>query len=269
MVTLVKGKFFGQTNETTSLNGVTLTDTEYTHEKVDWHYHENAYFTLILEGKVIEGNKKEIYHCPPGTLLFHNWQEAHYNVKPNGFTRGFHIEIEPAWFKTHEVDLDLSQGSINLSHPKIKIQAYTIFKESKINDDTSHLAIHSLLIDVLSRIDTKQEKRHHKIPDWVFILREILNDSLSENRTLTSLAKTAGIHPMHLSRDFSKYFHCNLGDYIRSIKIQRALSLLLNRNLSLTDIAYECGFSDQSHFIRCFKAINHLKPSQLRRILLK
>lgn len=59
MVKLTNGQFFGQTNDTTYLNGVTLTDTEYTHEKVDWHYHENAYFTLILEGRVIEGNKKE------------------------------------------------------------------------------------------------------------------------------------------------------------------------------------------------------------------
>lgn len=50
---LQKGTFFGQTNETILLDGITLTDTVYTHSKVDWHYHENAYFTFILEGNVI------------------------------------------------------------------------------------------------------------------------------------------------------------------------------------------------------------------------
>ncbi|MEL1244526.1 hypothetical protein AAEO56_09655 [Flavobacterium sp. DGU11] len=38
MKQLQKGQFFGQTNTTISLDGITLTDTVYTHDKVDWHY---------------------------------------------------------------------------------------------------------------------------------------------------------------------------------------------------------------------------------------
>lgn len=266
---LKTGQFFGQTNDKTFLNGVTLTDTEYTHEKVDWHYHENAYFTLILKGRVIEGNKKETYHCPAGTLLFHNWQEAHYNIKPNGFTRGFHIEIDAEWFKENEMDLAGLQGSINLSHPDIKMGAYSIFKEAKLADETSQLAIHSLLVKVLAQINNIQEKQHDALPAWVVMLRELLHDAPSVNHTLVSLAQTAGIHPVHLSRDFSKYFGANLGEYIRKMKIQKALSLLPNRDLSLTDIAYDCGFADQSHFTRCFKKVHCLKPLQFRNILTK
>src|SRR3954469_11030740 len=115
-----KGEFYGQTNTTINLDGITLTDTVYTHDKVDWHYHENAYFTFILQGNVIEGNKNEIYNCSAGSLLFHNWQEPHYNIKPEGFTRGFHIELEKSWF----TDLDFSttglQGSINIADPDVK-----------------------------------------------------------------------------------------------------------------------------------------------------
>ena len=58
MNTLQTGQFYGVTNETTTHGGLTLTDTEYTHEHVDWHYHQNAYFTFILDGRVIEANKK-------------------------------------------------------------------------------------------------------------------------------------------------------------------------------------------------------------------
>lgn len=269
MQSLKTGQFFGETNDTTCLDGVTLTDTEYTHEKVDWHYHENAYFTLILEGRVIEGNKKETYHCPAGTLLFHNWQEAHYNIKPKGFTRGFHLEIEQNWFKKLEADIKISEGSINLSNPKIKIEAYQIFKESKLADKSSPLAIHSLLINLLSQIGAEQEMTYNQPPMWVPKLKEILNDAPSEKHTLFSLAQVAGVHPVHLSRDFSKYFRCNLGEYIRIVKVQKALSLLSNQNLSLTQIAFDCGFADQSHFIRCFKATNGTKPFQFRNMLLK
>ena len=60
MVTLLKGQFYGQTNITAEILRIRLTDTEYTHDSVDWHYQENAYFTLVLQGRMIEGNKKEV-----------------------------------------------------------------------------------------------------------------------------------------------------------------------------------------------------------------
>jgi AraC-like DNA-binding protein len=267
MITLKKGQFFGQTNKTTHIEGITLTDTEYTHDKVDWHYHENAYFTLVLEGRVIEGNKKEVYQCPAGTLLFHNWQESHYNIKPKGYTRGFHIEIEHGWFDKGEADLDISQGSIQLLHPEIKIGAYNILKESKIGDNTSPLAIHSLLINVFSQMSKVYDKDRRTLPLWVARLKELLHDAPTVEWTLLQLAQLADIHPVHLSRQFSKYFGSNLGDYIRGLKIQKALSLLPGKALSLTDIAYDCGFADQSHFTRCFKAVNKLKPSTFRGLI--
>src|SRR5688572_5659009 len=136
---LQTGQFHGQTNRTIRLNGITLTDTEYTLPKVAWHYHENAYFTFILQGNVIEGNKKEIYNCSAGSLLFHNWQEAHYNIKPEGFTRGFHIELENTWFKDFSFDISALEGSINISNPDTKFLFYKIFKETKSGDDVTNL----------------------------------------------------------------------------------------------------------------------------------
>jgi AraC family transcriptional regulator len=269
MVTLSKGQFYGQTNIATEMCGITLTDTEYTHERVDWHYHENAYFTLILEGRMIEGNKKEVYQCPQGTLLFHNWQDAHYNIKPAGYTRGFHIEIDQIWCKAQGMNIDVFQGSSQLQHPKIKIEAYNIFKESKLNVGSSPLAMQVSLINLLSQISSTEVRKYQTVPGWVTKLREILNDTQIEQWTLTSLSRILDVHPVHLSRSFPKYFGANLSDYIRTMKVQRAVSMLANKSLSLTDIAYDCGFADQSHFIRCFKALNHLKPAQFRKILSK
>lgn len=128
MDSLHAGQFFGLTNTNIQLGGLTLTDTEYTHPYVDWHYHENAYFTFILCGEVVEGNQKEIYHCSAGSLLFHQWQEPHYNIKPNGFTRGFHVELRPDWFETHGLNKNSLQGSIGgISHRNL---AYATFRQS-------------------------------------------------------------------------------------------------------------------------------------------
>ena len=267
MLTLKSGQFFGQTNKTTQLSGVTLTDTEYTHKYVDWHYHENAYFTLVLQGRVIEGNKKEVYQCPAGTLLYHHWQESHYNIKPDGYTRGFHIEVEPKWFDAQSLNRHVQHGSFQISHPSVKLRAYNILKESKIRDTTSALAIHVLLTSIFSAINQSEEVAQRTKPAWVAVIREMLHDDPVKQWTLAALAVLAGVHPIHLSRQFPKYFGCNMGDYIRKLKIQKSIALATNKSLSLTEIAYACGFADQSHFIRCFKAEHKMNPSAFRTLL--
>jgi len=267
MQNLKTGEFYGQTKEIIRLGGITLTDTEYTHDKVDWHYHENAYFTFILEGQVLEGNKKETYHCGSGSLLFHNWQDAHYNIKPPGYTRGFHIEMDREWFNTLDIKLDKGQGSMQLRNPKLKFLMYKLFKETKNQDVTGSLGIQTILLQSLSLMLQGQETLSRSVPLWVSKIKSILHDTASQNWTLQALAQTLDIHPVHLSRDFSKYFNCTLSDYIRSIKIERSLALMPNKNLSLTDIAFQCGFADQSHFIRCFKALNTITPFHFRKLL--
>ncbi|MFP9098079.1 AraC family transcriptional regulator [Flavobacterium sp. RHBU_24] len=263
---LQKGIFYGQTNETVSLDGITLTDTVYTHRKVDWHYHEHAYFTFILEGNVIEGNKKEVYNCTPGTLLFHNWQEPHYNIKPDGFTRGFHVEIEKHWFDSLGISSSDLQGSLTISNPDSKLLMYKIFRANKLDGNGSGLATETLLIELLCNLYL-DDKTSGKNPKWVQVVNEILHDRVADSLTLQYLAETAGIHPVHLSRDFSKYFHCTLSEYTRKLKVEKALSLIALKTQSLTEIAYECGFSDQSHFTRCFKEVNGLNPSAHLKLL--
>ncbi|MEI7488702.1 MAG: hypothetical protein WCJ72_15095 [Chryseobacterium sp.] len=156
MNTLRNGQFFGQTNETLDFDGLIITDTEYTHPYVDWHYHENAYFTFLLQGNVIEGNKKEIYDCSAGTLLYHHWEDPHYNIKPDGFTRGFHIEIPREWFESLNVSKDNIEGSFNIKNPELKLSMYKIFKESKINDIESEASTQELLLTIFNELSSKK-----------------------------------------------------------------------------------------------------------------
>jgi AraC family transcriptional regulator len=267
MQQLLTGQFFGQTNKTIHLDGITLTDTEYTLDKVDWHYHENAYFTFILQGNVIEGNKKEVYNCSAGSLLFHNWQDPHYNIKPKGYTRGFHIELKDAWFKHLDFDINQLQGSIKITNADIKFLIYKIVRETKIEDETSEFSLQALILQTLSEMFHHQQMDRDRKPLWVSTINEILHDEVSSKLTLDYLAQTLSIHPVHLSRDFHKYFNCNFGDYMRKLKIEKSLQMLSNKDKALSEIAYDCGFADQSHFNRCFKSINGISPYQFRKIM--
>lgn len=265
MKTLYSGEFYGLTNHTVRLDGLTITDTEYTHDYVDWHYHENAYFTFILNGRVTEGNKKETYHCRAGTLLFHNWQDPHYNIKPAGFTRGFHVELSPAWFAQQDINPDQLKGSLSLPHPQLSMLMYDVFKESKL-DPASSLPVNMLLAELFSCMTATEDKAGLKKPLWVAQIRNLLHDSPDHNWTLESLSNQLSLHPVHLSRNFSRYFHCNIGEYMRLIKLERAMGLLSNKAILLTTIASQCGFADQSHFIRTFKAYSGMTPLAYRRL---
>jgi hypothetical protein len=131
MIFLRTGHFFGQTNKTIRLSGITLNDAEYTQEQIEWHYHENPYFTFVLQGNIVESNKKESYHCSAGSLLFHGWQEPHYNVKPEGFMRCLQIEFDKNWFADFDFDIYDLQGSFNIENPDIKFLLYKVFREQK------------------------------------------------------------------------------------------------------------------------------------------
>jgi AraC family transcriptional regulator len=107
-----------------------------------------------------------------------------------------------------------------------------------------------------------------KKPEWVSKLKEILHDNIFENYSLDFLASYLGLHPVHLSRYFPRYFNCSLGEYMRKLRVEKSLTLLPNKNQSLTAIAYDCGFSDQSHFSRCFREFTGINPLAYRRLLM-
>jgi len=257
---LKSGEFFGSHYQKLNFEGFTITDTEYTHRKVDWHFHENPYFTYLLQGKLYEANKKEEYYLESGSLLFHNWQDAHYNTKPKDYTRGFHIEFNSEWFLKHGIASMDFEGSLSLKNPIIKSLMNKVFLETKINDPSSQLSIELLMIEIFDKIKTQEADKFTKKPGWVKKLQELLLDTETDY-TLAALSKELNIHPVHLSRGFHKYFGITLGQYVRRLKVNKAIMLMSSNQFSMTEICYQCGFYDQSHFISNFKSIYHTTPS--------
>lgn len=262
-----RGEFYGETNTTLHLQGITITDTVYTQPFVDWHYHEHAYFTFIIKGNVLEGNKKETHQCSAGSLLFHNWEEPHYNTKPEGYTRGFHIEIDHEWMSSLDINDARLQGSRSITSPAVKLLMYRMFRETRMADGLANLSIESMLIETLSQLHSEQQAIGRGRPRWVDQVDQLMHDRFAENVTLRTIANTVGIHPVHLSRDFRRYFLSNPGDYLRKIRIAKALSLIPNQDSSLTEIALECGFFDQSHFTRSFQHVYGFTPKSFRKLM--
>lgn len=265
MLQIPGGQFFGRTTVTTRLEGLTLTDTEYLHDKVDWHYHEKPYFTFLLQGGLIEGTRRSTHECSAGSLLFHNWDEPHYNIKPRGISRGFHIEMERSWLDDHDIELAGLNGDKRVFDPDVKFLFHRIHLESNEPAPEREPAIHALLLQAFVRMKGEAEAVRENRPAWVGRVREMLHGDCPDMPSLKELALFAGVHPVHLSRSFSRYFHCTLGEYVRKLRVDYAMTLLADPSHTLTDVAHKAGFSDQSHFTRSLKGILGVRPSLYRK----
>ncbi|WP_345948163.1 chromate resistance protein ChrB domain-containing protein [Mucilaginibacter sp. PAMB04274] len=131
--------------------------------------------------------------------------------------------------------------------------------------------VDQVLLDVYHKF-LQDDKGKSKVPAWAKELREIIQDQLDINLSLSlkDLSGELNVHPAYLSREFSKYFdNLSFGEYVRKMRIDKAIKLLETTTHSLSDVAYLTGFSDQSHFTRIFKKQTGQSPLLYRKSLLK
>ncbi|MBL4663996.1 MAG: helix-turn-helix transcriptional regulator [Flavobacteriaceae bacterium] len=266
MKILTKGTYYGEKKFELDNKGIILSEYNYHLTKTDWHYHENPYFMYVLQGDVYDVNKKRKTACPRGSFLFHNWNEQHFNSKESSSARGFHIEFERKWFNQKKLNINLWEGSQLIETPEIHHILGKLYFEFKCQDAFSEITIDLLLLQLCEKMQNTNAPIAKSEPLWINSLKEILHEQ-AEDLSLGRLSNILGVHPVHLSRAIPKYLNTTLGDYIRQQKIKKALGYLMDTRLSLTEITYLCGFSDQSHFTRTFKIYFQKTPKVFRKQL--
>lgn len=83
-----------------------------------------------------------------------------------------------------------------------------------------------------------------------------------EALSLESLAKEVGLSPKYFCRIFKEMTNNTPIYYLNSYRIEHACRLLTYGDLSITEVAFSCGFNDLSYFIRSFKKYKGLTPKQ-------
>jgi AraC-like DNA-binding protein len=98
----------------------------------------------------------------------------------------------------------------------------------------------------------------------VAIAKEYLEAHFTEKIQLATLARVCEVSPFHLIRVFRR--ECGLPPhaYLKQIRIGRALALL-QEGMLVSQVAYACGFSDQSHLTRNFKNTFGIPPGAYQR----
>ncbi|MEM8736983.1 MAG: AraC family transcriptional regulator [Planctomycetota bacterium] len=90
-------------------------------------------------------------------------------------------------------------------------------------------------------------------------------EHLAEPIRVESLAEAAGVTPNHLTRLFRQGLDTTPSRYLWSRRTEYGLTLLRSTGLSVSEVAYRCGFSTPFHFSRSIKSRFGESPRTLRR----
>jgi AraC family transcriptional regulator len=262
MQLLEKGEYVGSIKNEFRENGLLASISSYEQRRFNnsWHCHVNAHISFVLMGGCSE-KKKESYERLPGKATFYMSGEPHQIINMHNSTH-INLEMDDSFFQHYGIS-ESEFGKIVNKTPDAKFVMLKVYKELLSNDQFTAVSIHMLLLNFLK---STENCRDDKIPGWLKTVHSLLNDRWNETLRLEDLSAATGIHPVTISAHFPRYFSCTLGAYMRKLKVEKALALIKSSDASLTDIAYECGFFDQSHFIRTFKQFTGFLPARYQKM---
>ena len=109
-----------------------------------------------------------------------------------------------------------------------------------------------------ARIETRSESRR------VAKVQEYIAQHYSEDIRLETLADLVGMTPVAFSRFFHQRTGRTLSNYIIDIRIGTASRLLIDSDLTVAEICYDCGFNTLSNFNRLFRKYKSCSPTEFR-----
>lgn len=108
------------------------------------------------------------------------------------------------------------------------------------------------------------ESKSVKVQAQEKMLQHFLGKPAQVEQSVASLAKSLCYSARHLSRKIHALTDMNTEELLCYKKYLYSIQLMHATELSLTEIAHECNFVDQSHFIKTFKTFAHLTPGEYR-----
>jgi AraC-like DNA-binding protein len=94
--------------------------------------------------------------------------------------------------------------------------------------------------------------------------RDTMDRAFAQPLDVPALARVAHVSPSHFSRQFRATFGETPHRYLQRRRVERAMELLRETALPVTDICFDVGFSSLGTFSRTFRAIVGESPSSYR-----
>ncbi len=249
------------------------------HDSSNKHYHEGVSFAVVTNGAGEFKFRNESFKVKKGAIIKIAPGEIH--------TSGKSIADDLLEYRVFYVSLGLIKTILNREDHKMMndvfftknvsydqsfyknclLSHYNLFSSQDILTQESLISM--LVIDLI-----KKESLSHNFgmfeeksrPNYLKVLLEYLNVNFKRQVSLNELSIVAKKSPSQILRTFKKYMGISPHLYLINLKIVEAKKLLSEEN-SVAQVAYELGFTDQSHFHRFFKKFNHTTPAAFKKAI--
>lgn len=151
--------------------------------------------------------------------------------------------------------------SMNISEKDINnhmIQYY--YELDNVKSNSGKLA--ALKTACLKLIEfTREVKSAKKYSKVITLSMEYIENHLNDKLFLKDLCREINYSTSHLSHQFYKETGITYGEYVRLRKMEKA-SMMLQKDMSIDDVAISLSYSSTSHFINAFKKTYNITPKQ-------
>lgn len=123
--------------------------------------------------------------------------------------------------------------------------------------ETADLIAESILLYSFYYIGKKiipPETKNNLKKDIALIIKKYIDDNFSQSKlTLENISNELSYSPKYISSIFKKRFNVGIAEYLNTIRIQNACTLIRQGFTSISDVSYRCGYSDPQYFSKVFK----------------
>jgi AraC-like DNA-binding protein/quercetin dioxygenase-like cupin family protein len=250
------------------------------------HWHNDLECIIVLEGAMHYFVNEQVYQLSPGTGIIVNTNRLHF---------GYGVDGRDCVFLVLLLHPSLLGGNAYIESNYLNPLLYDANSDAiLLSEDVvwHRQALH--LITTLFQLGQEQPAHYEfQIPIqfaslWLLLYENTVAKSSSHQRSSTSsshLKEMIGYiqkhYPEKISlhdiasaglmcrskccRLFKQTLHQTPVEYLLHYRIQKSLSLLTNRSLTITDIAAACGFSGASYYTEVFRKIIGISPSTYRK----
>jgi AraC-like DNA-binding protein len=233
------------------------------------HLHEEYCLVIVLRGVETHICHGQSYEARAGCLMFLNAHEPHSSRSLAAEYRVIRIRPEAL----NRIGLEVIGRNLERSYfSSPVIEDPLIFRRLldlhlKLEQNTSLLEQESELISAIGLLVARQNYIHPGLksvgrePQRIKEVQDYLKSHYAENVSLSQLASIAKLSPFYLLRAFHNHVGFPPHEYQIQTRISHARQLIHNGH-SLSQVAQETGFFDQSHLSRNFKRIVGIPPGR-------
>lgn len=239
-------------------------------EDVPLHTHEGASFVCVISGAYRSGaHGVGTELCEP-MLIFNPAGTTHRDsfLLPHG--RFLAVSISDEVLQIANAGAVLAGAAIAFSTGEGLRTALRLTNHCIASPIEGSSAMEDLCWELLSHVSGNglwPDRTRAANPAWTVRAKELLNDTSSSSQGIGQIAIELGLHPVYFARAFRETFRCTPAEYRMRCRLGKAMGLLHNRKLALSEVGLRAGFFDQSHFTRAFRDHFGIPPHTYRKQL--